>query len=171
MDDAIRIGDARLEDLPAITAIYNDVIATTTAVYQERPVSPADREAWRADRLARGFPVLAAWRGDACVGFGSFGEFRAWPCYVHTVEHSVHVRADLRGQGVGRRLVEALLARAEALDKHVMVAGVDAENAASLRLHRRLGFEDVGVFRQVGRKFDRWLDLAFLQKRIGPPDG
>ena len=90
------------------------------------------------------------------MGFASFGDFRAWPGYRHSCEQSVHVRADQRGMGVGRRLVEALFPRAEALGKHVMLAAVDADNAASINFHERLGFVRVGHFREVGRKFDRW---------------
>ena len=88
------------------------------------------------------------------------------PGYRFTVEHSVHVRADGRGRAVGTLLVQALLPRAAALGKHVMIAGVDADNAASIRFHERLGFERSGHLREVGYKFDRWLDLVFLQRRI-----
>ena len=97
------------------------------------------------------------------VGFGSFGEFRAWPCYRHSVEHSIHVRCDRRGQGVGRTLLSELKARAGAMSKHVMIAGIDADNHASIHLHESLGFMRVGQFHEVGFKFGRWLDLVFLQ--------
>jgi L-amino acid N-acyltransferase YncA len=97
------------------------------------------------------------------VGFGTFGEFRAWPCYRHTVEHSVHIRADRRGFGLGRTLVLELIARAKAMQKHVMIAGIDADNAVSIGLHLNLGFTQVGHFHEVGFKFGRWLDLVFLE--------
>jgi len=166
MASSIEIDDAHRSDLPAILDIYNEVIAHTTAVYSEAPVTLADREAWYAGRIEQDYPVLAARRDGICVGFGSFGDFRAWPCYRHTVEHSVHVHADVRGQGIGFRLVEALIDRAAALGKHVMIAGIDADNQASLGLHRRLGFSQVGHFPEVGRKFDRWLDLVFMSRRL-----
>jgi L-amino acid N-acyltransferase len=102
------------------------------------------------------------------AGFGTFGEFRAWPCYVHTVEHSVHVRADRRGQGIGRALVVELLARAAAMGKHVMIAGIDADNAVSIGLHHSLGFARVGHFHEVGFKFGRWLDLVFMECSLPP---
>ena len=105
--------------------------------------------------------------GARVLGFASFGDFRSWPGYRYTVEHSVHVVADGRGQGTGRALMERLLPRAVDLGKHVMVAGIDASNAASIRFHERLGFERVGLLREVGCKFGRWLDLAFLQRRLG----
>jgi L-amino acid N-acyltransferase len=163
------ISDATEDDLPGILAIFNDVIANTTAVYREHPVTLDERRTWMASRLAEGYPVLVARDANSVVGFASFGEFRQWPCYRHTVEHTVHVRADARGGGIGRSLVEALLPRAQRLGKHVVVAGIDGDNAVSLRLHQRLGFEEVGRFREVGRKFDRWLDLVFLQRLLDRP--
>jgi phosphinothricin acetyltransferase len=105
--------------------------------------------------------------GAGVFGFASFGDFRAWPCYRHTVELSVHVAAGRRGAGIGRALISALLPLAAALGKHVMIAAVDADNAASIHLHERLGFERVAHLREVGRKFDRWLDLVFLQRYLG----
>ncbi len=161
--------DATEEDAPGILAIFNDVIANTTAVYREEPVALEERLAWMKSRVAAGYPVLVVRDGNGVAGFASFGEFRAWPCYRHTVEHTVHVRTDERGKGLGRILVEALLGRARNLGKHILVAGIDADNAVSLRLHARLGFKEVGRFREVGRKFDRWLDLVFLQRYVDRP--
>ena len=163
------IRDAGEPDLPGLLAIYNDVIATSTAVYSYLPVTLEDRLQWWRTRVASGYPVLVATDQSAILGFATFGDFRAWPGYRFTVEHSVHVRPDRRGQGIGKRLVEALFPRAAALGKHVMVAGVDAANAASIRFHERLGFEQVGHLREVGYKFDRWLDLVFLQRWIQAP--
>jgi phosphinothricin acetyltransferase len=155
------------DDLPAMTAIYNQVIAASTAVYTDDPVTPAERADWLASRRAQGYPVLVAEVDGAVAGFASFGDFRAWPGYRFTVEHSVHVREDLRGRGLGPPLVQALFPLAAALGKHMMVAGVDADNAGSIRFHERLGFERVAHFRQVGFKFERWLDLVFLQRQVG----
>lgn len=165
----MEIRDAGEPDLPGLLAIYNDVIATSTAVYSYLPVTLEERLQWWRTRVASGYPVLVATDQSAILGFATFGDFRAWPGYRFTVEHSVHVRPDRRGQGIGKRLVEALFPRAAALGKHVMVAGVDAANAASIRFHERLGFEQVGHLREVGYKFDRWLDLVFLQRWIQAP--
>ena len=107
---------------------------------------------------------------SAVLGFASFGDFRPWPCYRYTIEHSVHVRGDARNRGVGSALVKALFPRAVALGKHIMIAGVDADNAPSIHLHRKLGFESVAHLREVGRKFDRWLDLVFLQRALTDAD-
>lgn len=165
----MEIRDAVETDLPGILAIYNDIVATSTAVFSEQPATLADREEWWRTRTANGYPVLVAVDADGLAGFASFGDFRSWPGYRHTVEHSVHVHADRRGRGVGRSLLEALFPRAADLGKHVMIAGIDAANDVSLRLHARLGFEQVGHFHEVGRKFDRWLDLIFLQRLIDGP--
>jgi phosphinothricin acetyltransferase len=162
----IEVRDASANDLAAILAIYNDVIATTTAVYRDDPATLDDRQAWWQDRVARGYPVLVADDGGAVLGFASFGDFRAWPGYRFTVEHTVHVRSDCRGEGVGQTLMTALLARGQALGKHVMMAGVDADNAGSIRFHERLGFERVGHLREVGFKFGRRLDLVFMQRML-----
>jgi L-amino acid N-acyltransferase len=158
------IRPATKADMPQVLGIYNAVILSSTAVYTDDPVPLEERTAWLAGRQAQGYPVLVAEDAAGVAGFASFGDFRAWPGYRHTVEHSVHVREDRRGQGVGRALVTALVPLAESLGKHVMIAGVDAANTASIAFHERLGFIRVAHFHEVGRKFDRWLDLVFLQR-------
>ena len=162
----MEVRDATEADLPGLLGIYNDVIATSTAIYSYSPVSLDDRREWWRARVALGYPVLIAAEGSDVLGFSTFGDFRAWPGYRFTVEHSVHIRADTRGRGIGQQLVTALFPRAAALGKHVMIAGVDAANTASIRFHERLGFEQVGHLREVGFKFDRWLDLVFMQRLI-----
>jgi L-amino acid N-acyltransferase len=162
------IDNASRDDLPQILAIYNEVIRNSTAVYSEEEFTPARGETWFAAKTAHGFPLVVARDAAGIAGFGTFGEFRAWPCYVHSVEHSVHVRADRRGQGVGRTLVVELLVRAAAMGKHVMIAGIDADNAVSIGLHRSLGFTQVGHFHEVGFKFGRWLDLVFMECMLPP---
>jgi L-amino acid N-acyltransferase YncA len=168
MAQELLIRDAVEGDLPEVLAIYNDVIATTTAVYSEAPATLDDRRDWWRSRVAASYPVLVAVDRTGIVGFSSFGEFRAWPCYRSTVEQSVHIRADRRGEGIGARLLIPLFPRAAALQKHMMIAAIDAQNEPSLRLHRRLGFEQAGYFREVGFKFGRWLDLVFMQRPIDP---
>lgn len=166
MGAPLQISDATEADLAGLLGIYNDVIATSTAIYSDVPVTLEERRQWWRSRTAQGYPVLAARDAHGVAGFATFGDFRAWPGYRFTVEHSVHVRANGRGQGVGTLLVQALLPRAATLGKHVMMAGVDADNAASIRFHERLGFARSGHLREVGYKFGRWLDLVFLQRRI-----
>lgn len=163
------IEDAKAADLPGILAIYNDVIARSTAVYSHDPVTLENRFEWWSGRMSKGYPVLVARDAQGVSGFATFGEFRAWPGYRYTVEHSVHVREDCRGQGIGSELVRALFPRAIAMGKHVMIAGVDAANAPSIRFHEALGFERVALLKEVGRKFDRWLDLVLLQRWLDTP--
>ena len=168
MNDQPLIDNASRGDLPRILAIYNEVIRNSTAVYSEEEFTAARGETWFDAKAAHGFPLIVARDASGITGFGTFGEFRAWPCYRHSVEHSVHVREDCRGQGIGRALVTELLARAAAMRKHVMIAGIDADNAASIGLHRSLGFTSVGHFHEVGFKFGRWLDLTFMQCILPP---
>ena len=162
------VDGASRRDLPQILAIYNEVIRNSTAVYSEEEFTQTRGETWFDTKMAQGFPMVVVRDASGITGFGTFGEFRAWPCYRHSVEHSVHVRADRRGQGIGRALVADLLARAAIMHKHVMIAGIDAENAVSIGLHQSLGFTSVGHFREVGFKFGRWLDLVFMQCILPP---
>jgi len=164
------IRDAVESDFTAITAIYNDVLLNTTAIYNDQPATVNQRlELWKA-RLQQGSPTLVACDDESVFGFASFGDFRSWPGYRFTVEHTVHVGASSRGQGIGSGLLRALIPRAAALGKHVMVGGIDADNLASLRFHERLGFERVAHFKQVGFKFGRFLDLVFVQLMIKPAE-
>jgi phosphinothricin acetyltransferase len=160
------IRDATIADLPEILAIYNDVVNTTTAIYDERVSTLDERRKWLEDRQRHGLPVLVAQTNNEIAGFSSFGEWRSRWGYRYTVEHSVHVRVDYRGKGIGRALVEALFPRAAQLGMHVMIAHIDSAATASVRLHARLGFEMVGTFRQVAQKVDRWLDLVAMQRLI-----
>lgn len=159
---------ARRADLPAILAIYNEAVLHTTASYDLEPVSLESRLAWFDHKCSGGWPVLVIERQGRTVGWSSYGPFRDKPGYRHTVEHSVYVAADARGRGLGTALLNPLIERAGADGHHVMVAGVDADNAGSLRFHERLGFVQVAHFRQVGHKFGRWLDLVFVQRQVGP---
>lgn len=158
------IRDAGASDVEGITAIYNDAVVNTTAIWNEAIVDNDNRHAWLADRKRAGYPVLVAVDPDGIVlGYASFGDWRAWDGYRHTVEHSVYVRADQRGKGIGKALMRDLIERARLLGKHVMVAGIEARNESSIRLHESLGFHSAGVLKEVGTKFGIWLDLAFLQ--------
>lgn len=152
-------------DLDGILTIYNDVIATSNAVYTETPATLDDRRAWLAARRAGNFPVLVADDGGI-VGFGSYGNFRSWPGYALTVEHSVHVLRAARRRGIGTALIQYLIVEARRQGKHVMVGGIDAGNVASITLHRRLGFTEAGMLKEVARKFGHWLDLVLMHKLL-----
>jgi len=166
----MEIRDAALADFDAITAIYNSVVLTSTATYNDKPATLDDRIAWWRSRQKQDFPVLVACEADTVLGFASFGEFRAWPGYRFTVEGTIHIAESERGHGIGRQLLDALVARARVQGKHVMVAGVDSENEASLRFLTRYGFKETGRLPEVGHKFGRYLDLVFLQYFLTPPE-
>lgn len=153
-----------------ILSIFNDVIATSTALYDYRPRTVEMMEAWFQAKSLGGFPVLGALAPDGqLLGFGTYGTFRVQPAYKYTVEHSVYVARAFRGQGIGRRLLEELVAVATRQGYHVLVGAIDAENATSIALHRQLGFHEAGTLRQVGFKFGRWLDLVFYQLTLATP--
>lgn len=160
------IRDARDTDLPAILAIYNDVVQTTTAIYEDDLSTLEQRRAWFDGRRKQGLPVLVGEEGGEVIGFSSFGDWRPRWGYRFTVEHSVHIRADRRGRGHGRSLIEALFPLAVESRMHVMIGHIDSAAAASIRLHEKLGFERVGYYREVAWKFGRWLDLVAVQKTL-----
>ncbi|MBO6676640.1 MAG: N-acetyltransferase [Rhizobiales bacterium] len=151
-------------DLPAILAIYNDAVANTTAIWNEHLSDLEGRRVWWLERVRQDFPVLVADHGGVCVGYATYGPFRPNDGYKHSRELSVYVDAAQRGRGIASRLMEALEAHAREQGVHVLVGGLEASNEASLALHTKHGYEQVGHLRQVGRKFDSWLDLVLMQK-------
>ena len=157
------------DDLPAITTLYNAVIPATTATWTETLQTLAERQAWFAERRRRGDAVLVAEVDARVVGFTAHGPFRddvLWPGYRFTAELTVHVEEAHHGRGIGRLLIEALVDAARAAGLHVLVAAVDGENQGSIDFHRALGFVEGGRLPQAGWKFDRWLDLVLLQRRL-----
>jgi L-amino acid N-acyltransferase len=165
MDFSIR--DAAEAELPRILEITNEAIANTTAIWSSAQETAQERQAWFAQRRARGFPVLVAVdAAGGVLGYASFGDFRARDGYRHTVEHSVYVDTAQRRRGIGRALLEALIVRARQLGLHAMIGGIEAGNEVSLQLHRQLGFVETGRLPQVGTKFGRWLDLVFMQRLL-----
>lgn len=159
----VHIRAAESADLEMITAIHNDAVAHTTAIWNEETVDLADRERWFADRATAGTPVLVAVDDSGVLGYATYAQWRPHSGYRHTVEHSVYVRSGERGRGVGRSLLESLIEHARAAGVHVMVAAVESSNLGSIVLHKRLDFLQVGRMPQVGAKFGRWLDLTLLQ--------
>jgi L-amino acid N-acyltransferase YncA len=165
----MEIREAGDGDVEALTALTNALIPTTTYEWRDEPFTVEDRRAWLAAKAAAGMPVLVADDGGDVVGWAGYGDFRdtcRWPGYRFTVEHSVHVREDQWGRGVGRRLMEALLDRARADGKRVMIAAIDASNVDSVRFHERLAFVVVGRLTGVGEKFGRRLDLVLMQRDL-----
>jgi len=159
------IEDARAHDLPAITAILNHAAAHSTATWHEYPKSEAEMAEWFAARQ-KDYVVLAARDGSELLGYASYGPFRAPSGYRLTAEHSIYVREDQRGKGIGKALLTALIERARTQGLHALIGGVDADNGLSIALHKAFGFEETGRLPEAGRKFDRWLTLVFLQKLL-----
>ena len=159
----IAVRNATESDLPQILAIYNDVIINTTAVYDYEPHTLEMRRQWFALKQEQGFPVFVATENEKVVGLSSLGPFRAWAAYKFSVENSVYVATDCRGKGIGKLLIPPLIQAAKQLNLHTIIAGIDATNKASLKLHEHFGFKEVAHFKEVGFKFNRWLDLKFLQ--------
>jgi len=160
------VRDATAADVAAINALYNATAVTTTVAWTDEPESLEMRQRWFEQRQAAGHAVLVATDGGAVIGFAAYGDFRdstKWSGYRFTVEHSVHVAGSHHGRGVGRALMEALVARASAAGFHVMMGAIAAENAGSVEFHRRVGFTEVGLLPEVGFKFGRWLDLVLMR--------
>jgi L-amino acid N-acyltransferase YncA len=154
----------------AILAIFNEAIANSTALYDYQLRTDADMVAWFAGKSAKKYPVIGAVNeAGELLGFASYGQFRERPAYKYTVEHSVYVDTRFRGQGVGRALLEAITRAGESQGYHVLVGGIDASNAVSIKLHESLGFTHCGTVRQSGFKFGRWLDLALYQRILATP--
>ncbi len=191
----ISIRSATAADLSEILRIYNEIILNTTAVYQYETHTLEMRAAWFDAKMEAGYPVFVAETDDAerddpesngfapalaesdrpvlagkIVGFSTIGPFRAWQAYKYTVENSVYVDAARRGQGIGKLLLAPLIRVAKEMDLHAIIAGIDATNSTSIKLHASFGFEEVAHFRQVGYKFGRWLDLKFMELLLDTPE-
>lgn len=155
---------------PAILEIFNEAILHSTALYDYRPRTLDSMAGWFDTRKAGNFPVIGLENAAGeLMGFASYGTFRAFPAYKYSVEHSVYVDKNHRSKGCGLLLLQSLIDAARLQQMHVMVGGIDAENAASIALHRKLGFEHAGTIRQAGFKFGRWLDLAYYQLILETP--
>jgi len=159
----VQTREATIEDLPSILEIYNDAILNTTAVYDYKPHTLEMRKQWFDAKQQQGFPVFVAEEDGVVVGFSSIGPFRAWEAYKYSVENSIYVKEGCRGKGIGKLLLKPLIEAARQLNLHTIIAGIDATNEVSIKLHAQFGFEEVAYFKQVGYKFDRWLDLKFMQ--------
>jgi len=165
------IRPARESDAERIAEIYNDAVLNTTAIWNENTVDYLNRITWMRARHDAGFPVIVAVdETDRVLGYASYGDWRPWDGYRHTVEHSVYVDKNARGSGAGTALMQELIRLASAQGKHVMVAGIESENSASIALHKKLGFREAGRVSEVGTKFGRWLDLTFMQRHLDARD-
>ena len=162
----MRIEDAGERDLPGMLAIVNNVIATSTAIFSEAPLTLQEHRAWMAQRRQDGFPVLVARDGDDVLAYATYGEFRHHAGYRTTVEHTILVAEGVQRRGIGRALIMRLLEIAREQGRHVMVAGVDAANESSIAFHEALGFVESARMTEIAQKWGEWLDLVLLTRRV-----
>lgn len=154
---------AEAADIAAILEITNYEILNSTVLYEYEARSLDTQLQWFNDKMANGWPVLVAELNGAVVGFGTFGKFRERIAYRFSVEHSVYVHKDHRGKAIGNALMVELIRLAKAQGYHTMIAGIDSSNMGSVEFHRKFGFEVIGTFKEVGFKFDKWLNVVFMQ--------
>ena len=160
------VRDATADDLVDIARLFNALIPTTTIAYRDHVADQGEMAAWWAMQIEQQNPVIVAEIDNAVVGYVTWTWFRGWtrfPGYRHTRELTIHVDEVHHGRGVGRLLMQTLIDRARSSGVHVLVSAIDSDNEASIDFHQRLGFVEVGRMPEVGRKFDRWLDLVLMQ--------
>ena len=157
---------ATLDDADAIRQIYNREVTGSVATFDLVPRTLEEQRAWQAARSGAHAVVVAEDEG-AVVGFGSLSQWRDRPAYATTVEDSVYVHHEHQGRGVGRALLEHLIGTATAHGFHTCIARIVGGHEASIALHRACGFDIVGTEREVGRKFNRWLDVVLMQRMLG----
>ncbi|NKC29527.1 GNAT family N-acetyltransferase [Falsiroseomonas selenitidurans] len=165
------IRDATAADLPAITAIYAHHVQVGTGTFEEVPPDTAEMAARMARVQDAGWSWLVAEQEGKVIGYAYFAQFRDRSAYRFCAENAIYVRDDVRGQGVGKALVEVLLQRATACGFRQMLAVIgDSENVGSIGLHVSLGFRQAGVLKAAGMKFGRWVDVVFMQRALGEGD-
>lgn len=159
----IKIRPYQLADTQAILEIINHNILYSTALYDYTIRTYDLQKSILEEKISKGFPVIVAEIEGKLAGFGMYGEFRFREAYKFTVEHSVYVSQDFQGKGIGKILLEELIAIARKQKRHTMIAVIDAENQNSVAFHEKFGFSTVGIIKESGFKFDRWLDSVFMQ--------
>ena len=162
----MHLRSARLDDAEAIREIYNLEVTTSTVTFDLEPRSLEAQQRWLADRAGAYSAVVAVDGDDEVVGFGSLSKYKERPAYATSVEDSVYVRRDQQGRGVGRLLLDGLLDTATKSGFHAVFGRIVGGHDASIRLHAACGFEHVGVEREVGRKFGRWLDVVIMERLL-----
>jgi len=159
------------KQLPEILDIFNDAILHSTALYDYETRTLDMMDAWYADKQHHHYPVVGAFdENDLLLGFSTYGMFRVRPAYKYSVEHSVYVRPDKRGQGIGKVLLREIIKKAEEQDFHILVGVIDTSNTVSMKLHENEGFILTGIMKEVGYKFGNWLDAAFYQLTLKTPE-
>jgi phosphinothricin acetyltransferase len=168
MDTTVKYRLATLDDSEAIREIYNREVVGSTVTFDLVPRSPEDQLAWMDEHSGAHPAVVAVDEQGRVCGFGSLSPYRPRPAYRTTVEDSVYVDPAFQGRGVGRGLLDELVRLAEAHGFHAVIGRIVGGHEASIAVHRACGFEVIGVEREVGRKFGRWLDVVLMQRLLGP---
>jgi L-amino acid N-acyltransferase YncA len=163
----LRVRPAKLSDLNAITEIYNEAILTTNATFDTDPKTVAEQKVWFTAHDAR-HPIMVIERDKIVVGWASLSEWSGRCAYADTAEISIYIKPKFRNQGIGRKLMSAVMREGERIGLHTVIARITEGNQHSLHLHEKAGFENIGVMREVGRKFGKLLDVRLMQ-RIYPP--
>lgn len=159
----IKLRPYKTEDTQAILDIINYNILNSTALYDYNIRSYEQQQAILEEKIAKHFPVIVAELNGAVVGFGMYSDFRFREAYKFTVEHSVYVNNDFHGKGIGKVLLQELIQLAKKQGLHTMIGVIDAENQSSVDFHEKFGFKTVGIIKESGFKFDRWLHSVFVQ--------
>jgi phosphinothricin acetyltransferase len=155
---------------PEILAIFNDAILNTTALWEYKARTMETMQTWFATKTAGNFPVIGALDEEGkLIGFASYGTFRQWAAYKYSVEHSVYIRADQQGKGLGKLFLQELITAAKDQGYHTIIGAIDLDNKGSIALHEKMGFEYAGTLKQAGYKFGRWLDFVFYQLILETP--
>ncbi len=162
----LKIRTYKVEDAPAILEIINYNILNSAALYDYKTRTLENQIAIFDDKLKKGYPVIVATENEILVGFGFYSEFRFREAYKFTVEHSVYAHQNYIGKGIGKLLIEELIALAKEQSLHTMIGVIDSENEKSIEFHQQFGFEIVGTIKDSGFKFDRWLHSVFMQKML-----
>jgi len=167
----MRLINCSEEYAPQILEIFNDAILNSTALYDYTPWTMETMRIWFETKRLHNFPVIGIVNSDGkLMGFGSYGQFRIRPAYKYTIENSLYVHRDFRGQGLGKILLAELIERAKLQQFHCIIGVIDAENAVSIALHQSFGFKNIGTFKEVGYKFGKWLDASFMQLTLQTPE-
>lgn len=163
------IREASKKDLIDILNIYNEAILNTTAIYDYKVHTLDDRIQWYEKKKQDGYPLIVFEENNKVAAFATFGPFRTHPAYKYTIEHSVYVHKDFRNRGIGMNLMKEIINIANKQEYQTLVAGIDAANESSIKMHEKLGFKFSGLIKKAGYKFGKWLDLAFYQLELAGP--
>ncbi len=158
-----KLRQAEMHDLPGILKIINYNILHSTAIYDYEPKTMEYIQSWFAEKQQAGWPVIVALQNNEVAGYGTYGTFRTKDGYKYTVEHSLYVSDEFTGKGIGKILMTELIWLAKQHGLHSMIGCIDAENQNSIDFHKKFGFKEAGTLKEVGFKFNRWLDVTFME--------